>query len=78
MRGKTERAAGNAEYDAARAKGYAKATGGRMAGKKDQIVGAVTGDRSQQLKGRLSEFSYSSCVGSLTLCSAHTRKSPKR
>ena len=49
--GAAEHRAGQAEYDAARAQGYAEGTGDRVTGKKDQVVGAVTGDRSQEAAG---------------------------
>ncbi|KAK1223857.1 hypothetical protein PQX77_013253 [Marasmius sp. AFHP31] len=53
--GKEEHAKGEAEYDAARAKGYAEGTKDRVGGYKDSVVGAVTGDKSQQAKGNMRE-----------------------
>ena len=49
--GKEEHAKGEAEYKAAQAQGYAEGTMDRLGGKKDSIVGAVTGDKSQQAEG---------------------------
>ena len=49
--GREERLQGDAEYDAARAKGYVEGAGDRIAGKKDNIIGAVTGDRDKQYSG---------------------------
>jgi uncharacterized protein YjbJ (UPF0337 family) len=51
--GAQERRAGEAEKDAAKAQNYAEGTGDRMTGKKDQVVGSLTGDRSQQHAGKL-------------------------
>jgi uncharacterized protein YjbJ (UPF0337 family) len=49
--GKQEHAQGETEYNAAQAKGYAEGTADRIGGKKDSVVGAVTGDRSQETQG---------------------------
>lgn len=49
--GKQEHATGEGEYKAAQAKGYADGTPDRLSGKKDTVVGAVTGDRQQETTG---------------------------
>ncbi|CCM02515.1 uncharacterized protein FIBRA_04617 [Fibroporia radiculosa] len=51
--GKDEHNQGEAEYKAAQAKGYAEGTMDRLGGKKDAVVGAVSGDRSQETTGNL-------------------------
>ncbi|TRM69074.1 hypothetical protein BD626DRAFT_5043 [Schizophyllum amplum] len=50
-RGRMEHAEGKGEYNAARAQGYVEGTADRVTGKKDSVVGAVTGDHSQQHAG---------------------------
>lgn len=51
--GKGEHAQGEAEYKAAQAKGYAEGTTDRIGGKKDSVIGALTGDRSQEAQGNV-------------------------
>lgn len=50
--GRDEHMQGEAEYKAAQAKGYADGTVDRLSGKKDAVVGAVTGDRQQETAGK--------------------------
>ncbi|KAH7927660.1 hypothetical protein BV22DRAFT_1031557 [Leucogyrophana mollusca] len=49
--GKEEHAQGEGEYNAAQAKGYAEGVVDRAGGYKDSVVGAVTGDKTQQASG---------------------------
>ena len=46
--GKEEHAAGEGKYNAAQAKGYVQGTKDRVGGRKDAIVGAVSGDHEQE------------------------------
>ncbi|KAI0702566.1 mismatched base pair and cruciform DNA recognition protein [Earliella scabrosa] len=51
--GKQEHAQGEAEYNAAQAKGYVEGTKDRLGGRKDAVFGAVTGDRQQEAQGNV-------------------------
>ena len=55
--GKEEHARGEGEYRAAQAQGYAEGTRDRVGGRKDAVVGAVSGDREQEAAGEYPVFS---------------------
>ena len=50
--GKEEHVSGEAEYDAAQAKGYAEGLKDRVGGYKDSVVGAFKGDEAKQVAGK--------------------------
>lgn len=56
--GRDEHAQGEAEYNAAQAKGYAEGTVDRLTGKKDAVVGALSGDRQQETAGESVGFFF--------------------
>ncbi|KAL1695920.1 hypothetical protein GGG16DRAFT_108601 [Schizophyllum commune] len=47
--------AGQTERHQGRAEGWTEGAGDRVTGKKDSVVGSVTGDRSQQHSGEVRE-----------------------
>ena len=50
--GRQEHSQGEAEYNAAQAKGYVDGTQDRVGGKVDAVMGAVKGDRQQEAAGK--------------------------
>lgn len=60
--GKEEHADGEQEQQAAQAKGYTKGVADRLGGYKDSIVGAVSGDKSQQAAGKCCRWRFLSRV----------------
>ncbi|KAJ7599372.1 hypothetical protein C8J56DRAFT_1158301 [Mycena floridula] len=53
--GREEHVAGEAEYNAALAKGYIDGTVDRIEGKKDAVVGALMSDKTKQTQGILQQ-----------------------
>lgn len=55
--GKEQHAKGEGEIKAAQAQGYAEGTKDQVSGKIDNVVGAVTGDKSKELSGKAQQES---------------------
>lgn len=68
--GAAKRAEGNAEHDAAAAKGYAEGVGDKVMGTVKNTVGSVIGDKSMEAEGKAREVSRCarSCAGPSTMC----------
>ncbi|KAI8985568.1 mismatched base pair and cruciform DNA recognition protein [Trametes punicea] len=49
--GRQEHVEGETEYNAAQAKNYVEGAADRLAGKKDAVLGAIKGDREQEMSG---------------------------
>jgi uncharacterized protein YjbJ (UPF0337 family) len=60
--GREEHRAGEVEYNAAKAKEYVGGVSERVAGRKDAIVGAVTGDSTQQAEGMSKYNVHKRCI----------------
>lgn len=65
--GREEHAAGEAEYDAARAKDYIDGASDRLVGKKEAVLGAISGDHQRELTGPHLSLYELLIIGSHTL-----------